>query len=100
MRKLAIFLIFANLVHLWLVLPIGNLLEQNEMIGHIVALGGGGFFDGARQSAAGRFHSVVVSAETVVCLFIPTASAESATYITKFYRAFSGRCIPTDLHPV
>lgn len=31
-----------------------------------------------------------------VC-FIPTASADSATYITKFYRAFSGRCIPTDL---
>lgn len=31
-----------------------------------------------------------------VC-FIPTASADAATYITKFYRAFSGRCIPTDL---
>ena len=31
-----------------------------------------------------------------VC-FIPTASADSATYITRFYRAFSGRGIPTDL---
>lgn len=31
-----------------------------------------------------------------VC-FIPTASADAATYITKFYRAFSGRCIPADL---
>jgi len=31
-----------------------------------------------------------------VC-FIPTASGDAATYITKFYRAFSGRCIPTDL---
>jgi hypothetical protein len=31
-----------------------------------------------------------------VC-FIPTASADSATYLVKFYRAFSGRCMPTDL---
>lgn len=31
-----------------------------------------------------------------VC-FIPTASADSATYLVKFYRAFSGRCVPTDL---
>lgn len=31
-----------------------------------------------------------------VC-FIPTASADSATYVAKFYRAFSGRCLPTDL---
>lgn len=31
-----------------------------------------------------------------VC-FVPTASGDSATYLVKFYRAFSGRCIPTDL---
>jgi len=31
-----------------------------------------------------------------VC-FIPTASPDSATYIAKFYRAFSGRCLPRDL---
>ena len=31
-----------------------------------------------------------------VC-FIPTASADSASYIVNFYRAFSGRCIATDL---
>lgn len=29
--------------------------------------------------------------------FIPTASADSAFYLVKFYRAFSGRAIPTDL---
>ena len=29
--------------------------------------------------------------------FIPTASADSATYIAKFYRAFVGRAKPTDL---
>jgi peptidase E len=31
-----------------------------------------------------------------VC-FIPTASGDSADYIARFYRAFSGRCITTDL---
>jgi peptidase E len=31
-----------------------------------------------------------------VC-FIPTASADAATYIVKFYRAFTGRAIPVDL---
>lgn len=29
--------------------------------------------------------------------FIPTASADSAFYLVKFYRAFTGRAIPTDL---
>ena len=29
--------------------------------------------------------------------FIPTASADSANYIVKFYRAFTGRAIPVDL---
>lgn len=31
-----------------------------------------------------------------VC-FVPTASADSATYLVRFYRAFSGKSIPTDL---
>ncbi len=31
-----------------------------------------------------------------VC-FLPTASADSAPYLVKFYRAFSARCIATDL---
>ena len=31
-----------------------------------------------------------------VC-FVPTASADAATYIVRFYRSFAGRCIPTDL---
>jgi len=31
-----------------------------------------------------------------ICFF-PTASADSASYLVRFYRAFSGRAIPTDL---
>lgn len=31
-----------------------------------------------------------------VC-FVPTASGDAPAYVAKFYRAFSGRCVPTDL---
>lgn len=31
-----------------------------------------------------------------VC-FVPTASADAPAYIVRFYRAFVGRCVPTDL---
>jgi peptidase E len=31
-----------------------------------------------------------------VC-FVPTASGESAGYLVRFYRALSGRCVPSDL---
>jgi dipeptidase E len=31
-----------------------------------------------------------------VC-FVPTASADSPTYIVRFYRRFADRCVPTDL---
>ena len=31
-----------------------------------------------------------------VC-FLPTASGDAAGYVAKFYRAFSGRCLPSDL---
>jgi peptidase E len=42
-------------------------MASNRAAGHIVAMGGGGF------------------------------SMESASYIVNFYRAFSGRAIPTDV---
>jgi hypothetical protein len=32
MRKLAVFLLVANLLHLWLVLPIGDLLDGRSMV--------------------------------------------------------------------
>ena len=32
MRKLAIFLLFTNLLHLWLVLPMGDLLDGRSMV--------------------------------------------------------------------
>jgi peptidase E len=53
--------------------------------------------DGARQSLLDDFILSLCRRRPARVCFVPTASADSATYITKFYRAFSGRCIPTDL---
>ena len=67
------------------------------MIGHIVALGGGGFSMEPDNPLLDDFILSLCRRKPARVCFIPTASAESAAYITKFYRAFSGRCIPTDL---
>ena len=67
------------------------------MIGHIVALGGGGFSMEPDNPRLDDFILSLCRRKPARVCFIPTASAESATYITRFYRAFSGRCIPTDL---
>ena len=65
--------------------------------GHIVALGGGGFSMEPDNPLLDSFIlSLSVHQPAKVC-FVPTASADSAAYIAKFYRAFSGRAIPTDL---
>lgn len=40
--------------------------------------------------------SLAPRAPARVC-FLPTASGDAAGYITRFYRAFSGRCSPSDL---
>ena len=65
--------------------------------GHIVALGGGGFSMEPDNPLLDDFILSLPRRQPARVCFIPTASAESATYIAKFYRAFAGRCLPTDL---
>ena len=65
--------------------------------GHIVALGGGGFSMEPDNPLLDDFILSLSRRQPARVCFIPTASAESATYIAKFYRAFAGRCLPTDL---
>lgn len=67
------------------------------MKGHVVALGGGGFSMEPDNPLLDDFILSLSRRRPARVCFIPTASAESPTYITKFYRAFSGRCIATDL---
>ena len=65
--------------------------------GHIVALGGGGFSMRAEYTALDDFIVSLARRQRPRVCFIPTASADSPYYITRFYRALSDRCVPTDL---
>jgi dipeptidase E len=67
------------------------------MPGHIVALGGGGFSMEPENPVLDDFILGLSRRKPARVCFIPTASADSSTYVVKFYRAFSGRCLPTDL---
>jgi peptidase E len=67
------------------------------MAQHIVALGGGGFSMEPGNPLLDDFILSLARRQPARVCFIPTASADSATYIAKFYRAFTGRCIPIDL---
>jgi len=67
------------------------------MASHIVALGGGGFSMEPENPQLDDFILSLSRRSPARVCFIPTASADSATYLVKFYRAFTGRCIPTDL---
>jgi dipeptidase E len=67
------------------------------MQGHIVALGGGGFSMEPDNPVLDDFILSLSRRQPARVCFVPTASAESATYLVRFYRAFSGRCVPTDL---
>ncbi len=65
--------------------------------GHIVAMGGGGFSMEPDNPRLDDFVLSLARRRPARVCFLPTASAESPAYVAKFYRAFSGRCTPTDL---
>jgi peptidase E len=60
-------------------------------------MGGGGFSMEPHNLLLDDFVLSLSRRQPVRVCFIPTASADSASYIVNFYRAFSGRCVPTDL---
>lgn len=72
-------------------------MTPSPRLGHIVAMGGGGFSMEPDNPLLDDFALSLSHRHPARVCFIPTASSDSATYIVKFYRAFSGRCIPTDL---
>jgi peptidase E len=65
--------------------------------GHIVAMGGGGFSMEPDNLLLDDFVLGLSRRQPARVCFVPTASADAPTYIVRFYRAFVGRCIPTDL---
>jgi peptidase E len=71
---------------------------SREMIsGHIVALGGGGFSMEPENPLFDDFILSLAPSQPARICFVPTASSDSTAYLLKFYRAFSGRAIATDL---
>lgn len=71
--------------------------EAGDVAGRIVAMGGGGFSMEPDNPLLDDFVLSLSRRRPARVCFLPTASADSATYLARFYRAFSGRCIPTDL---
>lgn len=69
--------------------------EQNA--GHIVALGGGGFSMEPDNALLDDFVVSLSRRHPARVCFVPTASGDSAPYIARFYRAFSEKCVPSDL---
>jgi dipeptidase E len=74
-----------------------SLRSKEEVRGHIVALGGGGFSMEPENTLLDGFILSLAPRQPARVCFVPTASCDSATYLVKFYRAFSGRGITTDL---
>lgn len=70
--------------------------ETNQ--GQIVAMGGGGFSMEPENPLLDEFVLSLCQKERPKICFVPTAAADGAAYIARFYRAFSnGSAIPTDL---
>jgi dipeptidase E len=60
-------------------------------------MGGGGFSMEPKNPLLDDYVLSLAGRQRPRVCFIPTASADSAHYIAKFYRAFASRCEPTDL---
>ena len=72
-------------------------MQPVDSPGHIVAMGGGGFSTEPDNPLLDDFILSLSPRQPARICFVPTASADSAPYLVKFYRAFSGRAVPTDL---
>ncbi len=62
-----------------------------------MAMGGGGFSMEPENPLLDDFVLSLSRRQPARVCFVPTASADSPAYIVRFYRAFAGRCVPTDL---
>ncbi len=60
-------------------------------------MGGGGFSVEPDNTLIDDFILSLSPRKPAKVCFVPTASADSAAYLVKFYRAFSGRALATDL---
>jgi peptidase E len=66
-------------------------------VGQIVAMGGGGFSMEPENPLLDDFVLSLAGRQPARVCFLPTASGDSATYVARFYRALSGRCLASDI---
>jgi peptidase E len=60
-------------------------------------MGGGGFSMEPDNPLLDDYVLGLTSKRPARVCFLPTASGDSPAYVARFYRAFSGRCLPADL---
>lgn len=72
-------------------------VDPGERARHIVAMGGGSFSMEPDNPLLDDFVLSLAPRKPARICFIPTASADSPGYVVKFYRAFTGRAVPSDL---
>lgn len=72
-------------------------MSSSARHGHIVAIGGGGFSTEPDNPLLDDFVLSLAPRRPARVCFVPTASADAATYLVNFYRAFAGRTAATDL---
>lgn len=65
--------------------------------GQIVAMGGGGFLMEPENPLLDDFVLSLSRRSPARVCFLPTAMGDLATYLARFYRAMSGKCVATDL---
>jgi dipeptidase E len=65
--------------------------------GQIVAMGGGGFSMEPDNPRLDDFVLSLSARQPARVCFIATASGDAATYVARFYRALSARCVASDL---
>jgi dipeptidase E len=71
--------------------------QEQEPQGQIVAMGGGGFSMEPDNPLLDDFVLSLARRQPARVCFLPTAGGDSPAYVARFYRAFSGRCLPSDL---
>lgn len=64
---------------------------------HIVAMGGGGFSMEPENPLLDDFVLALARRQPARICFVPTASGDSPSYLVRFYRAFAGRAVASDL---
>jgi len=72
-------------------------MSETAPRGQIVAMGGGGFAMDPENPLLDDFVLSLARRQPARVCLVPSASAESTALLVKFYRAFSGRAIASDL---